>query len=81
VIPNEDGPTAPRCPISRPCFCGPRSPTDVAIATVSQKAGFFVTPQKAGWELNLAILGLVVALLVMGPGRWSLDAALGMTRR
>lgn len=53
----------------------------VAIATVSHAAGFFVTAQKAGWELNLAVIGLLVAVLVVGPGAWSLDAALGMTRR
>jgi putative oxidoreductase len=53
----------------------------VAIAAVSHAAGFFVTPVRAGWELDPAVLGLVVALLVMGPGRWDLDAGLGMTRR
>jgi putative oxidoreductase len=53
----------------------------VAIATVSHAAGFFVTAQKAGWELNLAVIGLVGALLVMGPGAWSVDAMLGLTRR
>jgi len=53
----------------------------VAIATVSHAAGFFVTAQKAGWELNLAVIGLLAALLVVGPGTWSLDAMLGLTRR
>ena len=53
----------------------------VAIATVSHLAGFFVTAQKAGWELNLAVIGLAATLLIVGPGAWSLDAALGLTRR
>lgn len=53
----------------------------IAIATVSYSAGFFVTAQKIGWELNLYLIGLLAALLVMGPGAWSADAALGLTRR
>ncbi len=53
----------------------------IAIITVSFSAGFFVTAQKTGWELNLYLIGLLGALLVMGPGAWSVDAALGLTRR
>ena len=53
----------------------------VAIATVSHSAGFFVTAQKIGWELNLYLVGLIVAMLIIGPGGWSVDAALGLTRR
>ena len=53
----------------------------IAIITVSFSAGFFVTAQKIGWELNLYLIGLLGALLVMGPGAWSVDAALGLTRR
>jgi len=53
----------------------------VAIATVSHSAGFFVTAQKIGWELNLYLIGLIVAMLIIGPGGWSVDAALGLTRR
>jgi putative oxidoreductase len=53
----------------------------IAIASVSYKAGFFVTAQKIGWELNVYLLGLLAAVLVTGPGAWSLDAALGLTRR
>lgn len=53
----------------------------IAIAAVSFKAGFFVTAQKIGWELNVYLLGLLVAVLITGPGAWSLDAALGLTRR
>lgn len=53
----------------------------IAITAVSFAAGFFVTAQKIGWELNLYLIGLLAALLVMGPGAWSVDAALGLTRR
>ena len=54
----------------------------VAIATVSHAFSFFsVTKVGYGWELNLALIGLAGALLIMGPGDWSVDAALGLTRR
>jgi uncharacterized membrane protein YphA (DoxX/SURF4 family) len=53
----------------------------IAVASVSYAAGFFVTAQKIGWELNVYLLGLLAALLVTGPGTWSVDAALGLTRR
>ena len=53
----------------------------IAVASVSYSAGFFVTAQKIGWELNVYLLGLLAALLVTGPGAWSVDAALGLTRR
>ena len=54
----------------------------VAIATVSYKFSFFSqTKVGYGWELNLALIGLAAALLIMGPGAWSVDAGLGLTRR
>ncbi len=53
----------------------------IAISTVSYSAGFFVTAQKIGWELNVYLIGLLGALIVMGPGRWSADSALALTRR
>jgi putative oxidoreductase len=54
----------------------------VAIATVSHNFSFFSQPKVGyGWELNLVLLGLAAALLIMGPGAWSVDAALGLTRR
>jgi len=53
----------------------------VAIATVSHKFSFFSAPKVGyGWELNLALIGLAAALLIVGPGAWSVDAALGLTR-
>ncbi len=53
----------------------------VAIATVSSAFSFFSqTKVGYGWELNLVLIGMAAALLIMGPGAWSLDAALGLTR-
>jgi putative oxidoreductase len=54
----------------------------VAIATVSHNFSFFSQPKVGyGWELNLTLIGLAAALLIMGPGAWSIDAAVGLTRR
>jgi putative oxidoreductase len=52
----------------------------VAILAVTHKAGFFVT-SRPGWELNLDLIAMAVALLVMGPGAWSMDRLLGLTRK
>jgi putative oxidoreductase len=53
----------------------------VAIATVSHAFSFF-SQQKVGygWELNLALIGLAAAVLLIGAGAWSVDAALRLTR-
>ena len=54
----------------------------VAIAMVSHAFSFFSqTKVGYGWELNLALIALAAAVLIMGAGAWSLDAALGLTRR
>jgi putative oxidoreductase len=53
----------------------------VAISTVSYSQGFFALPPKVGWELNAYLIGLLAVLLVTGPGAWSADAMLGLTRR
>ena len=34
----------------------------------------FVTPTAPGWEFNLLILGVCIAFVTFGPGRWSVDA-------
>lgn len=39
-------------------------------------SGFF-----GGWDWPLAVLGATVALLALGPGAWSLDAALQLPLR
>ena len=46
-----------------------------AVATVHWPNGFWAT--KGGYEYNLIILTAVVALAATGPGRYSLDAAIG----
>jgi putative oxidoreductase len=46
-----------------------------AIGTVHWKKGFFNSA--GGYEFNLVILATVVAITAIGPGRYSLDGALG----
>lgn len=47
-----------------------------AIATVSGTNGFFV--QDNGFEYNLLLMGIALALLAFGPGRYSVDHRLGL---
>jgi putative oxidoreductase len=46
-----------------------------AIGSVHWKKGFFNSA--GGYEFNLAILATAVAVTAIGPGRYSLDGALG----
>ncbi len=48
----------------------------VAVWTVHRGSGLLVT--KNGWEYNLVLAAIGVALSVIGPGEWSLDDALGI---
>jgi putative oxidoreductase len=48
----------------------------VAIATVHWQNGFFAT--KGGYEFNLTLLAVVVAITATGPGRFSFDRLLGL---
>jgi putative oxidoreductase len=50
-----------------------------AIATVHWKKGFF--DYAGGYEYNLLILATALAVTAAGPGRFSLDAALGWAGR
>ena len=50
-----------------------------AIGTVHWKKGFFNSA--GGFEYNLLIIATAVAVTAAGPGRWSLDAALGWAGR
>jgi putative oxidoreductase len=47
----------------------------VAVGSVHWRNGFFAT--NGGYELNLALWAAVVAVAATGPGRFSLDRALG----
>jgi putative oxidoreductase len=49
-----------------------------AIKTVHWEKGIWTTA--GGYEYNLVLLAGVFSLTENGPGRWSLDAALGRTR-
>jgi putative oxidoreductase len=50
----------------------------VAIAKVHGPKGFFV--QDGGYEYNLVLIIAAVAVAATGPGRFSLDYVLGLTR-
>ncbi len=47
----------------------------VAVATVHWSRGFWTT--KGGYEFNLTLLAAVTAIALAGPGRYSLDQAIG----
>jgi putative oxidoreductase len=51
----------------------------VAARSVHQPNGFFVTAEGYEYVLNLAAAS--VALAGLGPGRWSVDRALGLDRK
>ena len=48
----------------------------VAFWTVHKGSGLLVTAN--GWEYNLVLAAIGVAVSVIGPGEWSLDDALGI---
>lgn len=48
----------------------------VAILTVHVPKGFFISD--GGMELNLAYIAIAIAIAIVGPGAYSLDAALGI---
>ena len=50
----------------------------VAIAKVHGPKGFFV--QDGGYEYNLVLIIVALAVAAMGPGRFSLDYVLGLAR-
>jgi len=45
----------------------------VALVWVHAKNGFFLTPEKMGFEFALTLIAGLVALALLGAGRWSLD--------
>jgi putative oxidoreductase len=50
-----------------------------AIALVHGKNGFFL--DKGGFEYNLALIGLLLPILIAGPGRYSVGRYLPKSRR
>jgi putative oxidoreductase len=48
----------------------------VAYRSVHQPNGFFITAE--GWEFVGSLAAAAVALSALGPGRWSVDHALGL---
>jgi putative oxidoreductase len=48
----------------------------VAVWTVHRSKGFFLTG--GGWEYNLILASVAVGVAVAGPGRWSMDNAVGL---
>jgi len=48
-----------------------------AVAMVHAGKGFFVS--NGGWEYNLSIIAVALAAATSGPGKYSLDNALGLT--
>ena len=49
-----------------------------AIATVHGKNGFFL--QNQGFEYNLALIGLLLPILICGPGRYSIGRYLPLPK-
>jgi putative oxidoreductase len=50
----------------------------VAIVVAHWKVGFFIFLPDQGWEYCASIAVVAVAVAVLGPGRWSLDHAVGI---
>lgn len=48
----------------------------VAIWTVHRDKGFFLTG--GGWEYNLILASIAVGIAIAGPGRFSIDNAIGL---
>ena len=49
-----------------------------AIITYSAAKGFFTDTKTGGWEFDSFVFFMAVTLVIMGPGRWSLDRLLGL---
>jgi putative oxidoreductase len=51
-----------------------------AIAMVHAKNGFFLG-EKPGFEYNIALIGLLLAVLIAGPGRYSIGRLLPLPKK
>ena len=47
--------------------------------TNHRKNGFFLSSKREGWEYVVGVALLAIALGALGPGRWSLDHAIGFS--
>jgi putative oxidoreductase len=52
-----------------------------AIALVHAKNGFFLHPEHMGFEYNLALIGLFLAILIAGPGKYSISHFVKLGKR
>ena len=48
----------------------------VAIVVAHRKNGYFIFRPGQGWEYCSAIIAAAIVIALLGPGRWSVDAAL-----
>lgn len=51
-----------------------------AIAMVHGKNGFFLKPEQIGFEYNLALIGLLLPILIAGPGAYSIGRYLPLAK-
>lgn len=51
----------------------------VAIITVHARVGYFIFLPNGGWEYCASIIAVATAISLMGPGKFSLDNAWGLT--
>ncbi|MEO7369772.1 MAG: DoxX family protein, partial [Ilumatobacteraceae bacterium] len=52
----------------------------VAIVVAHWKVGFFIFKPDQGWEYCASIAVTAFVIAMVGPGRWSLDHAIGIDR-
>ena len=65
--------------LTAPAAAGTAAIMVVAYLTVHRFAGFWITARPdEGWEYVATLLAVTVVLGALGPGEWSLDAALGL---
>lgn len=50
----------------------------VAIVVAHRRNGYFIFRPGQGWEYCAAILTVAVVIALLGPGSWSMDAALNL---
>jgi putative oxidoreductase len=52
----------------------------VAIVTVHRKVGYFIFLPNGGWEYCASIVVVATAIGLLGPGEYSIDAAMSLTQ-